>query len=370
VRKVWLGLPYVSSLPNAYAHDAAALRRDTGANFGNDIFRHALKSILADIDTFEPLSFRAFDPKRGADRLILSCANWIGTSDNHERSNQARLAQLERCDAPMVPFGLGVQAAHGTDEPAFGPATRALAKLLSARAETISVRDSFTAEMLGRMGIDNVIVTGCPSNFINLRADLGRSIAAKAAADANPRTIISEVQAGHRASAPILRRCAEYAREHPAFYVLQSGFCLPWLLGESAQVPPFYHAEADFLRRHAIHFSGAEAWLDFARTCGLAFGMRIHGTMAPLQAGVPSLLVEHDTRTSGLAATMGIPSLSTDAFLTATRAEMMARIADVMEAYDARRRELAQRMRTHGAANGLALSEPYIAAMGGGMGMP
>lgn len=362
-RKVWLGLPYVSSLPDAYAADAQALRRDTGANFGNDVFRHALKSILSGIDTYTRLSFRDFEPAPPAEIIVLSCANWIGTSDNHERSNLARLRQLERSEAPIVPFGLGVQAPHGARDLAFGPGTRALVALLSARAESISVRDAFTRETLGHMGADNVIVTGCPSNFINLRPDLGRSIAAKAAADRNVRTIISEVQGGHEASATILRHCAAYAREYPAFYVLQSGFCLAWLLGESEAVPPLYRGEAEFLRRHAVHFCGAEAWLDFARTCGLAFGMRIHGTMAPLQAGVPSLLIEHDTRTSGLAATMGIPSLSTADFLGASRADLMARIAEVMGAYDARRRVLAERMRDHVEANGLTLTPTFQAAM-------
>ena len=43
--------------------------------------------------------------------------------------------------------------------------------------------------------------------------------------------------------------------------------------------------------------------------------MRIHGTMVPLQAGVPSILIAHDQRTSGLAQTMGIPRITCKEFV-------------------------------------------------------
>ena len=38
-----------------------------------------------------------------------------------------------------------------------------------------------------------------------------------------------------------------------------------------------------------------------------AIGSRIHGTMAPVQAGTPGVLVATDSRTEGLASVMGIP---------------------------------------------------------------
>lgn len=56
--------------------------------------------------------------------------------------------------------------------------------------------------------------------------------------------------------------------------------------------------------------------MDFARTCDLSFGMRIHGTMLPLQSGVPSVLVAHDSRTIGLADKMGIPWVSPEDFVS------------------------------------------------------
>ena len=45
----------------------------------------------------------------------------------------------------------------------------------------MSVRDEYTADVLAKFGIKNTIVTGCPSNFINLDPRLGAKIIEKTA---------------------------------------------------------------------------------------------------------------------------------------------------------------------------------------------
>jgi hypothetical protein len=163
-----------------------------------------------------------------------------------------------------------------------------------------------------------------------------------------------------------------------AFYVVQSPAILPFLLGEDDELSPLYTRSDPFgdvsklrrvLRAKALHFSSVDAWLDFARTCHLSSGMRIHGAMVPLQAGVPSLVIVHDARTAGLARCMGVPSVSPKEYLrVAARGPsgLCAIIAETMETYDARRAILAARMRDHVVANGLEPHSSLLALISSG----
>ena len=180
------------------------------------------------------------------------------------------------------------------------------------------------------------------------------------------RSIISEFSGGHPASGLVVRESLRLMADSPAFYVAQSPVLLPFLFNETTEVPPAYKSNSPFsgdvgklyavMRAKTLHFSSMDAWLDFSRTCDLSFGMRIHGTMVPLQAGVPSILISHDSRTSGLAQQMGIPTLSPETFVRSYAegpSEMLSRIAHTMDDYDARRAELAGVMRDYLVVNGL-----------------
>jgi hypothetical protein len=50
-------------------------------------------------------------------------------------------------------------------------------------------------------------------------------------------------------------------------------------------------------------------WVLFMRGMRFCLGTRIHGTVAALLAGVPALLICHDSRTTELARSMNIPHL-------------------------------------------------------------
>jgi hypothetical protein len=54
-------------------------------------------------------------------------------------------------------------------------------------------------------------------------------------------------------------------------------------------------------------FVDATTWIDALRDRDLVVGTRIHGTIAGLLAGVPSILIAHDSRTRELAQFHAIP---------------------------------------------------------------
>lgn len=372
----FLDLAHVAEIPGACRHDAAGLMRATGANFGNFGPRHALRFVLADLADFRPLRFpelvaAAADGPVG--RVILSCANWLNASEQAEAANLDRLRVIEAVDAPLVTFGLGLQAPAGGAAPVLGPNTRRLAAALAARAPLLSVADAATRQALERLGIDNAVVTGCPSNFLSPDPRLGAGIAARARAliAATPawadlRCHLGEITEHRAATGTVLQETLQLMAEAPAFYVLQGPALLPLILRERDGLPPLYRDHSPFgadraalrrlLRGRALHFSSVEGWMDFARSCDIALGMRLHGTMVALQAGVPALLLAHDSRTLGLAGHMGIPQLPAERFATARRdgpAWLLEEIARTMESYDARRAALARVMADYLRANGL-----------------
>ncbi len=379
MQKLYLDLPFISGVTNAHTCSSEQIYHHSGANLGNFAFRHALNFIVADLPAYEPLNYAKLHTRileGPIERVLLSAANWLGVSDADEECNLSRVYALEKTDAPLVVFGLGVQAKAGAEQVALGPNTTRLAKLLGERSTIISLRDELTQRTLASLGIHNTVVTGCPSSFISGDHSLGAKVAARAIASASrgaawsdTRALISEFSGGHAASGRILAKCLQMMRDTPAFYAVQSPVLLPFLLRESEEAPSVYLSNSPFdgdrltlervLKAKAMHFSNMDGWLVFSRTCELAYGMRIHGTVVPLQAGVPSILISHDSRTAGLSNIMGVPSMPPDVFLQRVAkgpAPVFEAIAEVMDRFDAHRKGLSRIMADFVMRNGL---EPH-----------
>lgn len=376
MRKLYLDLKFTSTVPEAYRLSADDLSSASGVNLGNFAFRHALRFLVEDLYSYEPVRWPDFNriaQGEKVDRVVVSCANWLGLTPQDEAANLNRATAIEKVQCPVTSFAIGVQAKLKAELPKLGPNTLRLAKALAERATLLSVRDQLTQDTLAAEGITNTVVTGCPSNFINSDPDLGARVAerarvqaARAKSWADVRSCISEASGGHSHSGAIIAQHLRLMDETPAFYLIQSPALLAFVLGDRAAIPNDYKSNnpwkdqsgrlTQVLKSKVLHFSQMDGWMDFARSCDLSFGMRIHGTMVPLQSGVPSALIAHDSRTIGLAERMGIPWVSPEDFLKITAdgpAPLLSHIQEKMEGYDAGRRKLAQTMHDYIVANGL-----------------
>lgn len=376
--KYYLDLPVLDRTdPNAsYRLNSDEIMAVTGQNIGNFAFRHALRYIVKDLSSYEICRYPAYLTAARAGKVessIVSCANWLGMSDQDERSNLNRAVTFEATDASTVCFAIGVQAKGGTKVAELRENTVRLAKALAARAKYLSVRDEVTQQTLAHFGIKNTVITGCPSNFINGDPELGKKVAQKAQTLLDNvqtwrdlKSLICEFSGGNTASGQVLSTKMRFLEQTPAHYVLQAPTLLPFTLRETNEIPAVYRSNHPFgddnkrlemtLRSKCIHFSSIESWMDYARTCDLSFGMRIHGNMIPLQAGVPSALISHDSRTAGLADMMGIPHISAEDFAggySKTPHKMLEVIVEKMSVYDAHRKKLANIMTDYVTANGL-----------------
>jgi len=95
------------------------------------------------------------------DALVLRGGNYIQSS---WFSTFVGLETLNRVKIPIVMFGAGLQMPPG-QRPSFEPDEQRALKLIHDSCAFSAVRGPSTAEALSQIGIDNVIVTGCPTLF-------------------------------------------------------------------------------------------------------------------------------------------------------------------------------------------------------------
>lgn len=353
--KIFLDLDSVGNIAGAYKLNAESIMRLTGQNMGNMVFRYALYSLIEDMNDYDVMDYDRLykvlnDSKQSIDKVIISSANWLGASDEYERINEFRVNHYENIEAPFAVFGLGVQAGKQSSSLNLGPNTVKLAKILSEKSALLSVRDEFTQDVLSKLGILNTVITGCPSNFLNLDKNLGSKVAAKSSALSSNckswqklRLHLSEYSGGCEGAGDVLSRTMVLLRVSPAFYVLQTPSLLSFVLRETEIIPGDYLSSApeiydqnilrEILNSKAMCFTSVDEWLGFSRSCDFSVGMRIHGNVVPLQAEVPAVVIGHDSRTEGLSETMGLPLISPADFVEASRKSPMPLLDLATEKY-------------------------------------
>lgn len=102
------------------------------------------------------------------DVLVLRGGNYI---DSRWFSRFVGLETLKKIKIPIVMFGAGLQTPAGT-RPTFEPEEREALKRIAGSCALLALRGPSTAEALHGIGIDNTIVTGCPTLFWSRRPAL------------------------------------------------------------------------------------------------------------------------------------------------------------------------------------------------------
>lgn len=365
----YLDLRAISEIPGECLHASGPFMAACGGNTGNLLFRHALKG-LVDLSAFEAMTYaelgRALAEGKVYGSILISAANWIGASEQREGQCKARADLILKAGLPVVVVGLGAQAPLQHGDLKLGPETLRFMAILSEHSKWISVRDEFTAKLFERNGFRNVIVTGCPSNFIRMGEPLeeviGRRAHALGSLKPKPMSVaFSEISTGHPLSQKVLAKTLRDLREvSDSQYVSQSSALIRFFFNEEESLPDVYLAAAagagmkreavvELLRKKVRYFSSVPEWIGWLGRFHLVVGMRIHGAMAGIQAGIPSILIAHDSRTKGLGEVMGIPMITPEEYVSG-RSGGLARLAGLIQrdiaGYSAKRNQLRQAMET------------------------
>lgn len=282
----------------------------SGDNLGNFLFRYALESFL---ENHELVHLKlSEDPKKiseECDFIVIPSANQLNAAFDLE--GWAKF--IEGCSIPIIAIGLGAQAANNqsTNIP-LTAGSRRYFDILSEKCPKILVRGQFTQDCLEKIGITNTEVFACPSNLINAKSNLGDIIAKKFSTQIDKLNIGScEISGGPKAielEKTLIKSCVK----SNGTYTIQAPFDA--FSGAWDNNPVKFNnyfnrltSDTDALLRSSLVFSSAQEWLAAIRSSSHSIGMRIHGTIAPLQAEVPSVCIPHDSRTTELARTLKLP---------------------------------------------------------------
>jgi hypothetical protein len=311
-------------------------------NVGNYLYTNAVHRALSTTGT-EVVSNGTLSELRAAepgdaerineqfDRFVVPLANAF------RPTYQPHLAYLtsliEQLTVPVTVIGVGAQAGIGLDVSSLAPiadTVRAFVKAVLDRSASIGVRGEFTKSYLVDLGFpgESIDIIGCPSLFT-----YGDSLRVHKAE--------TEIGTGSRLAmnlSPDVPDTGEfslrYSDAYPHLvYVVQDREDLNLLLygtpfpGQLDPTTPTHIGHPLYQQDRMRMFLDGWTWIDYLTSHDFVFGTRFHGNVAALLAGVPAMLLTHDSRTAELAEYHGIPHRP--------MAEVVAEKTDVPELYEA-----------------------------------
>lgn len=296
----------------------ATLYELIGKNTGNLMFSQAAHSLIDGEVTTIGYSFDPHYVNGNFDAVVIPAANWLNDYSEWDWFIE-RLSSLK---VPVVVMGLGVQCAdYELASVRINDSSRRLANFFANQPSPISVRGNFTRDWLASIGISNVVVTGCPSIYMNLFD--------QSPTDSNAKLIVQGTRYGisnnFLHSKGVNRRMFDFAVDFDWPMIFQSETEEMEILSCPASESSFddnrismllelykagsLQAFVRFLRRNGRVFYSLGAWSDFIRGHRGVLGTRLHGSIIALNSGRPAALVPHDSRTAEVAAFAGIQTL-------------------------------------------------------------
>ncbi|RDW13568.1 polysaccharide pyruvyl transferase family protein [Paracoccus thiocyanatus] len=226
---------------------------------------------------------------------------------------------LDSIDAPLTIVGLGAQSPDSDISFLDGnEGAKSFISRLNERSTSISVRGSFTAAVVERLGGKNIRVTGCPSLFYTLECP---------AVSPNPDLATTRRRLGVSLHTGLRKSmyCAapENAREAhvkairygidqcAALYLFEQGVMSEFDIADSKlplaerniaarevldRIGADDRITADELVNHMVSVRSIEEWLARASELDAIIGFRFHGNMVALLQGKPCYYYVYDSR--------------------------------------------------------------------------
>lgn len=293
-----------------------------GTNTGNLLFSDAAHKALLTDDTevtsngikTDISAKKAAEVNERYDVFVVPLANAFRPSFEVSLNRLSTL--IEQLTIPVVVLGVGAQtgADYSTERLApIADSVKRFMRAVLARSASVGVRGELTKKYLGELGFSEVDIIGCPSMFLNgdsfpierrtekLTPD--SRVAINISHDAAP---VGEIGAmAHHASAtyPGLRYFAQNLTDAELLF---------W--GDTSEARGAAAAAMPDRRNHPLLRENKVSlpldpwsWISELRGYDFAYGTRIHGNIAALLAGTPSVVLCHDSRTLELCRYFDIP---------------------------------------------------------------
>jgi hypothetical protein len=313
---LWGALPYLPS-----GEDFKTAYNRSGFNLGNTLIGNGIVSVLNNYNYFYRGQLKS--PQEANEictHIVIPASNFLW-----KKFDLGFMADfLELTDLPITMIGLGAQTNDRSLITEIHPNTLRLVKIVSERSPSIGVRGFYTAEVLAAHGILNVEVLGCPSLY---------TYGAPPTAIANPKNLhvenlvvnFSRKVQGHSFNPEILKlidnSLIEIAIKHNISFIAQDEVEEVALAHGNASENEISIISAHFsnmekvdvinyFSKYTYYFYNVDSWSNFMKTRSGCIGSRLHGNIAALINGIPSMIIAHDSRTLELCALTGAPYLN------------------------------------------------------------
>ena len=321
-----------------------------GGNSGNLMF-HLAATTLSDEQhvfinsRFDKNMIRAITSKSKV--LILPIANIL--SEEHP-VNASLISCLKQVRCPIIVLGLGLQAAINKEikDIKLGMAAINFLKIISEKSALVVTRGQSTLELCSKyVNTEKFLPLGCPSILLNHEKNLGEILSLKI------KEILENIDNDEFLQPSVYtmgniikfhRRIKEdinnqINKDFEKFLLSNALLNKNWEI-IFQQEPFMFNAYNKIINNEKIdssifkvfnfsqkliseidhnknniwqsrikHHISAKEWIRSLKKNKIAFSSRIHGTIAPLMAGVPSICFFHDARTKELCETLKIPKL-------------------------------------------------------------
>lgn len=317
----------------AFLSTSEAMRR-VGNNCGNLVFQYAVSNIIDEPTTIIGLDL-PYDVHAVRDRcrvLVIPSANFLREGFDLTPF----VSFIDKTELPLIFVGLGAQADdfHKIKFD-FHPSILRLIELIKDRCVGLSVRGEFTEKVLKSYGVNNAIITGCPSNFINKSSAFVSGMQQKLQQPLDSFIAHSdEAWPKSPLKRRVEKRLVRWVAKRPAVIMQQS---VPRVMDYLRQ-NNLSSAQADntqleislrnalmpdadiatfrkFIKTRVRTYFCVDQWLEDSSKYDFSIGLRLHGNMVAWQSGTPSLWIYHDARTRELVETMELPRISIEDFL-------------------------------------------------------
>ena len=202
---------------------------------------------------------------------------------------------IKKSKKPLVITGLGANSFTGFDKDFYkqlNPDLVHFLNFLSAHTPEIGVRGHFTAEVLNQIGIKNVRVIGCPSFY---------EMGANRVVQKTGKISLEDILLTHSSAVLSLKKNHQICQDFQEEEIIRT-----IAFNENVNLPK--SAICKNILKHKYHiFSNIEDWKHFISQFKFAFGDRLHGSICALNAGIPAMCTNTDSRAREMCEFLHIP---------------------------------------------------------------
>lgn len=282
---------------------------------------------------------------------------------------------IERLKIPFFSLSESIQTNSYTYQIDFhkhlSPKVIRYLKIISGKSEFIGTRGIYSAEVLNNLGIKNVIPLGCPSLYLN-GPSLPISLLHTPTAPRNIATCYSNYQKNHHSR---IQDFIQFVNQQNYHYIEQTFGFIPQaihypgkILGSDIRTAEKIYGDLSpilsLLEKGLVHyFTNYTLWKNFLGSMDFAFGARIHGLIAAINSGTPSLFIAHDARTREVCEFFNLPFIGEHEMPKKLTIDFFLSQCDYSSAnnnYPAKYQNFSQKLHFHGIGQNIASNGQII----------